>query len=147
MKKLSFTIIGSLAILALMFVQGCKSDDEETEKERIMNILQSKSWSVSSVVVPTNTATEDSDWAGFTVSFTTSNMSTNGHPTGAQAVWPSGIYTVSESGTMVTRADGVVMSLNPISESNFTAIFIVPEGTNIGGRIAALDGEYRFNMN
>ena len=147
MKKLSFTIFGFLAILALVLFQGCNGDDEETAQERTLKILQSKNWTVSSVVVPANTATDESDWQNFAVSFTATNMSTSGHPTGAQAVWPSGTYTVSEGGNSITRSDGVVMSLNPISDTNFTAIFTVPEGTEIGGRIAALDGEYRFNMN
>lgn len=146
MKKLSFTIFGFLAIFALILFQNCKGDDEETAQEITLKKLQSKSWTVSSVVVPSNTATEDSDWLSFAVSFSASNMSTSGHPSGAQAVWPSGTYTVSEGGNAVTRSDGVLMTLNPISDANFTAIFTVPAGTEINGRIAALDGEYRFNM-
>jgi len=146
MKKLSFTIFGFLAIFALILFQGCNGDDEETAQERTLKILQSKNWTVSSVVVPSNTATDETDWLSFAVSFSASNMSTSGHPVGAQAVWPSGIYTVSEGGNTVTRSDGVVMTLNPISDTNFTTIFTVPVGTHINGRIAALDGEYRFNM-
>ncbi|MCK5372659.1 MAG: hypothetical protein KAQ62_29045, partial [Cyclobacteriaceae bacterium] len=101
---------------------------------------------VSSVNVPVTSATTDDMWINFKVSFTKTNMTTSGHPTGAQAVWPSGSYTVSEDGKSITRQDGVLMSLNPITETNFTSIFTVPDGTEIGSRIAALDGEYTFNM-
>ncbi len=110
------------------------------------NILTSKTWVYSSVNTPPNTASTGTDWVNFTVSFTASDMTTSGHYTGAQAVWPSGTYTVSEDGKSITRQDGVVMTLNPITESNFTAIFTVPPGTETGGRIAALGGEYTFNM-
>jgi hypothetical protein len=40
----------------------------------------------------------------------------------------------------------VVMSLANISDSGFTASFSVPTGTEISSRIAALDGDYVFNM-
>ena len=108
--------------------------------------MKSKTWTVSSVAVPVNTATESSDWVDFTVSFSDTNMTTAGHPTGAQVVWPSGTYSVSDDGKTITRGDGTVMQLNPVTETNFTAIFSMPPGTVIGARIAALDGEYRFNM-
>ena len=147
MKKFNLTFLSILLFTALLVFQNCNNGDEDDPKTVTQNILKSKNWTVSSVVVPPNTATEDSDWLSFAVSFSGTNMTTSGHPTGAQAVWPSGSYTVSDDGKTITRGDGVVMSLNPISESNFTAIFTVPEGTEIGGRIAALDGEYRFNMN
>jgi len=146
MKRISIIGLSAFTVLVLLVFQNCGSDDKETDKERTLRILQSKAWTVSSVNVPLNTATESVDWVNFTVSFTASNMTAAQHPTGAQAVWPSGIYTVSEDGSSVTRADGVVMVLNPISDTNFTAIFNVPPGTDIGGRIAALDGEYTFNM-
>jgi hypothetical protein len=62
-------------------------------------------------------------------------------------VWPSGTYSVSDDGKSITRSsDGEIMQLNPVTETNFTAIFSPPAGTNIGARIASLDGEYRFNM-
>lgn len=146
MKSLKLVTFSILTIIALVALESCKKSSSESAKDVTTNILTSKTWTVSSVNVPANTATESTDWASFTVSFTATNMTTAGHPTGAQAVWPSGTYTVSEDGKSITRGDGVVMQLNPITETNFTAIFTVPAGTEIGGRIAALDGEYTFNM-
>jgi hypothetical protein len=145
MKKLSFALLGIFVLGVLLVFQNC-GETTPTAKEVTENILKSKTWKVVSVDVPVNTATESSDWVNFTVSFGAS-MTTAGHPTGATAVWPSGAYTVSEDGKSVTRGDNVVMVLQPITETSFTAIFNVPEGTDIGGRIAALEGQYTFNMN
>lgn len=145
MKKLSFALLGIFAISVLLVFQNC-GETELTAKEVTENILKSKTWKVVSVNVPVNTATESADWVNFTVSFGAS-MTTAGHPTGATAVWPSGSYTVSEDGKSVTRGDGVVMTLQPITETNFTAIFSVVGEEIGGGRIAALDGEYTFSMN
>jgi len=148
MKRISIIGLSAFTVLVLLVFQNCGSDDKETDKERTLRILQSKAWTVSSVNVPLNTATESVDWVNFTVSFTASNMTTAQHPVGAQAVWPSGGYEVSDDGNMLTRSsDNVVMTLNPIDDTNFTARFTVPPGTEIGpGRVASLEGEYTFNM-
>ena len=147
MRKLSTIIFSIIAAIALLVLQNCGDKDKETEQERTLRILTSKTWTVSTVNVPINTATEASDWSDFTVSFTQSDMTTANHPTGAQAVWPSISYTVNSDGTIIARGDGIDMLLNPISDTNFTAIFTVPPGTELGGsRISALEGEYTFNM-
>ena len=147
MRKLSTIVLGVVIGVFLFVFQNCDKKNKETIQERTLRILTSKTWTVSSVNVPINTATESSDWNAFTVSFTRSDMTTANHPTGAQAVWPSTSYTVNSDGNIISRGDGVDMVLNPISDTNFTAIFTVPPGTSLGGpRIAALDGEYTFNM-
>ena len=147
MKPLRLTLLSIFAIVAILVFQNCNKTDPVKPIDATINILTSKAeWTVSSVNVPVTSATTDDMWINFKVSFTKTNMTTSGYPTGAQAVWPSGSYTVSEDGKSITRQDGVLMSLNPITETNFTSIFTVPDGTEIGSRIAALDGEYTFNM-
>jgi hypothetical protein len=147
MKTLRLTLFHFFVFTAILVFQNCDKKNDESPKDVTINILESKTeWVVSSVNVPTNSATEDSDWDNFKVSFTDTNMTTAEYPTGARAVWPSGTYVVSEDGKSITRQDGVVMNLNPITETAFTAIFIIPLGVNLGTRIAALDGEYTFNM-
>ena len=107
----------------------------------VYQILTGKTeWIVSSVITPVNTSTEDSGWVNFKVSFTNDNMTTSSHPTGAEAVWSSGTYTVGEDGKTIIRQDGIVMHLNPISGTNFTARFAIPTETT------GLAGEYTFNM-
>lgn len=145
MKTLRFVLLITFSIAAILFLQNCKKPDPVDAN---VNKLRIKTqWVVSSVNVPINSATEDSDWDEFTVSFTETNMTTSGFPFGTQEVWPSGTYELSPDGTVITRdADGVVMTLNPITETNFTARFSVKEGVVLSGRMAALDGEYIFNM-
>ena len=146
MEKLKLFVISVFALGVLFTFQNCDKKSDPSPKEVTENILQSKTWTVSSVNVPVNTATESDDWVNFTVSFSAS-MTCAGWPTGASAVWPSGSYEVNEGGNQITRGDGVVMSLSSKSETGFTASFTVPPGTEIGGRIAALDGDYTFIMN
>ena len=148
MKKIKLTALNIFALVVLLVFQNCPGSNPESPKDVTTNILTSKTeWTVSSVNTPLNSATEDSEWLSFKVSFTKTNMTTSGHPIGASAVWPPSAYTISEDGKTLTRqSDGVVMSLNPITETNFTARFTVPDGTNIGGRIAELGGGYTFNM-
>lgn len=146
MKNLRIVLLTVFSFVILVGLQNCKDDSKENDQQATINILKSKTWKVSSVSVPVNSATESSDWVNFKVSFSDVNMTTADYPTGAQAVWPSGTYSVSSDGKSITREDGVTMTLNPITESNFTSRFIVADSVELGGRIAALGGEYTFNM-
>jgi len=146
MEKLKLFVISVFTLVALFTFQNCDKKSDPTPKEVTENILKNKTWTVSSVNVPVNTATESAEWVDFTVSFGAS-MTCAGWATGASAVWPSGPYEVNEGGNQITRGDGVVMSLTSVSETGFTASFTVPTGTEIDGRIAALDGDYTFIMN
>ncbi len=146
MKTLRYTFLVFFAIATILFFQNCSKESVNPIEENTNKLRAKTQWTVSSVNVPINSATLSSDWANFTVSFTETNMTTSGFPTDAQAVWPSGTYEMSTDGTIATRQDGVVMTLNPLTETNFTASFSVDEGVVLGGRLAALDGEYIFNM-
>lgn len=146
MKKLRLTFLGVFVFVAITVFQNCGGESEDTAKEITTNILTSKEWVVNSVNVPGNTATISDDWANFSVSISSTNISTKNHASGAQAVWPSGSYTVSEDGKSITRHDDVVITISQISETSFAAIFTVPAGTETGGRISALEGGYTFNM-
>jgi hypothetical protein len=146
MKKVRIAILTIVTIGLLATFQNCGGSDEEDPATVTKNTLMSKTWVYSSVNTPDETATIGTDWQNFTVKFNASDMVASGQATGASAVWPSTSYTVSEDGKTVTRGDGVAMLINPISETNFTATFTVPDGTEIGGRIAALGGDYTFNM-
>jgi hypothetical protein len=147
MKKAGLFLLGMMAIAVFMTFQNCGGDDDESAKDKTIRLLTEKTeWTVQSVSVPAGSATTSTDWTSFKISFTKSNMTCSGHPTGAQAVWPSGPYTVSEDGETITRSDAVAMSVLELTETAFRVNFSVPEGTELGGRIAALDGEYTFNM-
>ena len=125
---------------------GCGGGDGETECERVSRLLTAKQWVVNTVSVPDNTATTSDDWDNFKVSFTSTSMSTSGHPNGATNVWPSGGYTFNDACTQMTRAaDQVVMSVS-VTETTLTVSFTMPPGSEIGGRVESLEGPYTFNM-
>lgn len=146
MKTFRFIFLVFFAISSIFFFQNCKKNDSNPVEVNTNKLRAQTVWIVSSVNVPLNSATLDSDWDSFTVSFTETHMTTSGFPIGTQAVWPSGTYELTD-GSIITRdVDGVVMTLNPITENNFTAIFHVNEGVVLSGRMAALHGEYIFNM-
>ncbi len=140
------TILLSATLLGLLVLTGCPGNGEESDYDKAMNLLTSKKWVYSSVVVPPQTATLPEDWANFFVSFTSTQMTAGGHPTGAEAVWPSGSFTLSQDGKTITRSDDVVMTILVLTETSFNVTFTVPEGTEIPGRISALDGDYTFNL-
>lgn len=146
MKKPKITISIAVLISLAIGLQNC-DDNDPSDKEVTEQLLQSQSWIASSVMVPENTATDSDDWLSFAVSFGSTAMNTSGHPAGAGAVWPSGTYTVSDDGNRITRQDGVVMQITSISETSFSVVFTVPDGTNTDGRVAALEGDYIFNLN
>ena len=144
------TLLQFLSLLlaaSFLLLYACGGEkDKETEKELAQNLLISKTWQINSVTVPTATATESSEWVSFTVSFSNTNMTTSGHPAGAEAVWPSGSYTLSDDGRTITRSDGVAMHISTLTETSFSVYFNV-EGIELGsGRTLALSGDYSFNM-
>lgn len=146
MKKFSLILLSFAAVAVFLTFQNCGGTEEKTEKEVNEEFLMSKTWVYSSVTTPDNTATIGSDWANFSVQFNGTSMVANGHATGAEVVWPSSTYTVSEDGKTITRGDNVAMLITSISETNLNVVFTVSGGQEIGGRIAALDGEYAFNL-
>ena len=99
---------------------------------------------MKSIIVPSNSATTEDDWVDFKLTVSSGTMSTSGHATGANAVWPTGSWSMSEDAKTITRADGVVMSVRTLTETEFSVSFTVPDGTDINGRTAALDGDYIF---
>lgn len=146
MKKFSLILLSFAAVAVFLTFQNCGGSDEKTEKEVTEELLMSKTWVYGSVTTPDNTATIGSDWANFSVLFNGTSMVTTGHATGAGVVWPSTSYTVSEDGKTITRGDNVAMLITSKSETNLNVVFTVSGGQEIGGRIAALDGEYAFNL-
>lgn len=145
MKKIR-VFLSIMVLFGLISLIGCGGGDPETDKEKAMKLLTAKQWVVNTVSVPANTATTADDWDNFKVSFTQTNMSTSGHPTGATVVWPSGGYTMNDAATQITRtSDQVVMSFS-VSETALSVSFSMPPGTEIGGRVESLEGPYTFNM-
>lgn len=131
-------------LAGLIGLASCNGGKDETEKDRVLKLLK-KTWTYNSVVVPPQTATEGTDWVNFTVTFTDSNMTAGGHPTGATVIWPSGVFTLSDDGKRITRSDNIVMTITTITENSLSVTFTMPSGTQIA-RVQALGGDYTFNL-
>ena len=150
LRKVILALIGALFITSFY---NCGGGDDpapptpsQKEIETAYLVDKSGGWSLKSVTVPSATATTEDQWGNFKVTVSSSTMSTSGHPSGSNAVWPTGGWTMNESGNTITRADGVVMTVRTLTATSFMVSFTVPDGTEISGRIAALDGDYVFDL-
>ena len=152
MKTIRYIILAFSVVLLLVSFNNCgekgEDDPEPTQKEIKTGFLINKTngWSLKSITVPLTSATTEDQWVDFKLSVSTSTMSTSGHATGATAVWPTGAWIMDENGNTITRGDGVVMSILTLTATGFRVSFAVPEGTEINGRIASLDGDYIFDL-
>ena len=148
MKTIKYFLLLNLGVFLLCFSNCGEETPEPTQKEIKTGYLINKSngWVLKSITVPINSATTEDQWVNFKLTVSLSTMSTSGHPSGANVVWPTGGWTMDDNGNTITRADGVVMSVLTLTATNFRVSFTVPEGTDIGGRIAALDGDYVFDL-
>jgi hypothetical protein len=146
MKKFGSLLLSTAALALFLTFQNCGGSSEKTEKQVTEELLMSKTWVYSSVTTPDYTATIGTDWASFSVKFNGTSMVTTGHATGAGDVWPSTSYAVSDDGKNVNRGDDADMLITSKSETNLNVIFTVTGGKEIDGRLAALDGEYSFNL-
>jgi hypothetical protein len=150
MKKILKNSLLILAISSLVILSGCPKPAPEPSKydQGIANLTNKAGGWTGSVTVPVGSATTTDQWSSFKVTFTKTNMTTSGFPTGAGAVWPSGTYTLNTDATQITRAsDGVVMQVTSLTETSLTVRFTVPEGVVLGGRVQVLSGEYTFTLN
>lgn len=152
MKTIKYILlILCMAIFVLSFY-SCKDDEtkpEPTQKEIKTGFLVNKpnDWTLKSITVPSISATTEDQWINFKLSVTLPSMTTSGHASGATAVWPSGGWEMSEDGNAITRtSDDIVMSVLTLTATSFRVSFTVPDGTKISGRVAALDGDYIFDL-
>lgn len=146
MKKVSLAILGIFAVGIFFTFQNCGGSEDPKPDAEAKKLLMSKTWTYSSVNTPDETATIGTDWANFSVSFGETNMTTSGHADGAEAVWPSTSYSLTTDGKTIKRGDGIDMLITTLSENNLVVRFTLTGGNHVGGRIAALDGEYTFNL-
>jgi len=146
MKILKSTLL-AFAAFGLLFFASCGGDNGggQTPQEKLIETLKSKQWALSSILLPDVNATEESDWDNFKVTFSSNSMTTSGHPVVATKVWPGGDYSITDNADGIVRAvDGITMHINTASSTKLSVTFTMPPGTEIGGRVAALDGEYTF---
>jgi hypothetical protein len=130
----------------------CGNDPGPIVHDQMMGFLTDKTggWT-GSVNVPVGSATTADQWTNFKVTFSNTEITTSGFPTGAEAVWPSSAYYLNQDATQITRlshgVDGVVMQVTSLTATSLTVRFTVPAGVVLGGRVQVLSGEYTFTLN
>lgn len=150
-KGLFFTC----ACATLLIFANCGGDDIEDPAQDFTltpaeanALLLDKDWSLSSV---TNAGTTRDEWTGFTLKFgidtdlATGTYTASGIPAEDtdKLVWStSGTFTANNDLTVLTRNDGIVMTL-VVSETALNVSFTVPESS---GRVDGFTGAWVFKM-
>ena len=158
MKILQIKIIKTLFFVgscaALLIFTNCGSDDDDDGGEVTLSaaeanaLLLDKDWSLSSA---TNAGTPRDEWTGFTLKFDLDtdlaggSYTASGIPSdeGANLAWStSGTFAANNDLTVLTRNDGIVMTL-VVSETALNVSFTVPESS---GRVDGFTGAWVFKM-
>ena len=152
-NTLKSLLIASACLTLLIFTNcGGGSDDqvdapELTAAERNAELLEGN-WNLSSA---TNGGTPRDEWTGFTLSFSIDSdlkggsYTASGIPSdeGADLVWStSGTFTANSDLSVLTRNDGVVMTM----VASATALNISFNINDSGGRMAGFTGDWVFSM-
>ena len=152
-NTLKSLLFASACFTLLIFTNcGGGGDDpveevELTAAERNAQLLEGN-WKLSSA---TNGGTPRDEWTGFTLSFSIDSdvkggsYTASGIPSdeGADLVWStSGTFTANSDLSVLTRNDGVVMTMVASS----TALNISFNINDSGGRLAGFTGDWVFSM-
>lgn len=140
LKNFTVTTLGMAVIVMLLFIQSCKSDDPTiAEVDRVATLLKANSWKMQSVIVDGTDKT--TVYAGLTLTFTATNYSSSN----GGLVWPaSGTWTFADDmGKVITRNDGVVISVEEISATKLS-LKLNWAKTTLGGRITGVAGNHTF---
>ena len=131
----------ALAIAALGFMSSCGGGGGGPEKPDVAAMLKSGQWKVQTVTV--GGANQISLFTGLTVTFSASSFSaSNGGP-----VWPSsGTWTLNTAGTIITRGDGLTVTIDNISETSLKVSLDWDQTTLGGGRIESIEGSHVFTF-
>ena len=156
MKTIRNILLSVCLTIFIISFNNCNEEDPTvpvtdpipTTKEINSGFLVNKSngWSLKSITVPTISATTEEQWVDFKLTVSSGTMPTSDQATGANAVWPTGAWEMSENGKSIKRNDQVVMTVLKLTETEFSVSFTVPDGTEINSRTASLDGDYTFDL-
>ena len=136
--------IAALVVATVLFlaIAGCKKDDPapETPAIDVVKLLTSGSWKIQSVTVDGVDAS--SRFAGLALSFTESGFTA----TSSNVVWPaSGTWTFTDSSQKsITRNDGLVVTLEEITNTKLSLKLTWAKTTLSGGRTSSVAGSHTF---
>ena len=132
-KLLSYTLT-----ITMMIIASCGNDEKDTPD--VQALLTSGTWKINTVTV--DGVNRNDLYTNFTLSFTATGFTAmNGEP-----VWPaSGAWTfVTSAKKEISRNDGIVVTLESISETELVLNLTWNKTTLGGGREASLQGDHTF---
>ncbi len=138
--KIFLTSVSIALLMAAMVLLGsCKKGSGEVTPD-VAALLKSGTWKVKTVTV--DGSDKLSLFTGLTLTFSTSSLSTiNGEP-----VWPgSGTWALNSDGTIITRGDGLTVTIDNISETSLGLSLVWGKNT-LGGRIGSVKGNHVFTF-
>lgn len=151
MKKLS-NLLAALVFVSLVIFISCSSDSTDpADPLADQAALLNGAWNVSDVGYISG-GLPDVPWTGFTLTIsnatsTGGSYATSNVPDGFSDVWPSsGTWTfdtdASSTGRVITRSDGVSISISNLTDNSATLSFDIATA----GRISGIDGDWDFDF-
>jgi hypothetical protein len=134
-------IVLSLTMIGMTLFASCGGDDDPSEEVRVHQLLTSGSWKLESVTVD---GVNKNLYGGLSLTFTSTGFTSSG----GEPVWPSGgIWTfVVGSAKSIARDDGVVVTIDEVTEATLILSLTWTENTLGSGRIQSVEGEHVFVM-
>ena len=145
MKTTINSILGMAILSGLLMLSNCgskNSDPTPTEPQRVTSLLETGRWKVQSVMV--DGIDQSALFKNFTLSFTDSNFaSVNG-----SVVWPaSGTWKfVSDQASSFTRDDGLVVTIQNVSNTQLIISLVWAKTTLGPGRSESVKGTTVFTL-
>ncbi len=143
--KLVFNFFKSAIVIAvpiIMLLTFCSKEDDplQTEKDRVMTLLQAHTWKIKSVTV--DNTDETNFFQDMTMTFADGSYNT----TNGGVVWSAnGNFTfVDDSAKSFVREDGIVVTIDNITEDSLTLSFNWTKTTLAGGRASSIAGKTSF---
>lgn len=129
------------AVGLLMVISSCEKPKVVPESERVTSLMKSRTWRIQSVKID---GISDASFNGMTLSFTTATYST----TNGGVVWPAiGAWTFSDqTGKSIKRNDGLVITIDSISDKILVLSLNWANTTLGGGRNDSVGGKYVFTF-
>lgn len=131
-------------VILLVNLSRCGSSDEEqlTPNQKAEALLISRSWSLTNVSID---GADSNLYSGLTLTFKPGNFSS----TKSNKVWPaSGTWNfVGETGNKIVRNDGVEITIESLSATQFIITFTWNSTTYESRRVNSLKGNHRMIFN
>lgn len=139
-KVIWIYITFALVLTGLISMSSCGGGGGSDTPD-VAALLKSGQWKVQAVKV--DGSNQLSLFTGFRITFSGSSFTaTNGGP-----VWPAtGTWTLNSAGTIITRGDGLTVTIDNISDTVLALSLTWDKTTLGGGRSGSIEGSHVFTF-